>query len=103
MMPAITCHRKVLVLFVLLVCACSAMPAAATEKEIELNRAQILAGSAEPSYVQYAAQGLARYLSDVTGEDVRVRRTAEAPGKTAAVIAIGENCARKFSHQYSLN
>ena len=79
--------------FAIVTCLCSVLPAAAAEREIELNGAQILVGPSEPSYVQYAAQDLAHYLGTVTGENVPVRRTADAAGKTTAVIAVGEEVA----------
>ncbi|MGH9644727.1 MAG: hypothetical protein ACRD3Q_20170 [Terriglobales bacterium] len=85
-------NRKLL-FFALVACACSVLPAAAGEKEIELNGARVLVGASEPSYVQYAAQDLAHYLNGVTGENLPVSRTVEAAGQTTTVIAVGEEVA----------
>jgi hypothetical protein len=84
-------NARFLLGFALVASVCAVLPAAATEREIELNGAHILVGASEPSYVQYAAEDLAHYLSTVTGENVPVRRTVEAA--SSAVIAVGEEVA----------
>lgn len=83
----------------LVACVCSLVPATAAETKIELNGAQILVGASEPSYVQYAAQDLAHFLGTVTGENVPVRKTAEAASNTETVIGVGEEMAEALEVQ----
>jgi hypothetical protein len=68
----------------------AAVEARVAEK-IVLDRAIIVADSAEPSFVQYGVKELAGFLKDVTGNEIRV---VNSPGETNGVrIVVGTQAA----------
>jgi len=86
----IFCRVPVLVFISCLSLPC---PAAAEDNEINLNSAGVLVGSGEPSYVQYASQDLARYLSNLIGHPVPVMSEPEAAARVPVAIAVGAQIA----------
>ncbi len=65
---------------------------AAGQARIPLSDARVLVDAHEPSFVQYAANDLASYLTSVSGRPVPVKTTAGAP-PGATTIALGAGAA----------
>ena len=71
----------------------AALAAAQNNPQISLENSVILVDAGEPSYVQYGAKDLGRYLTEITGRPVLVSASANTGKKATSVIAIGEKMA----------
>jgi hypothetical protein len=67
----------------------SAISFAAGAAEITLTHVAIAVDRSEPSYVHYGAQDLGSYLTELTGQRVRVSSSARRGPGASTVIAIG--------------
>ncbi len=74
--------------------AAALSPCAAAEK-LPLDRAAIVAGEAQPSYLQHAVAELADYLRYAGGAEVPV--VAAAPADARTVIAIGPEAGQRIA------
>ena len=72
-----------------------------TSKKVTLDAAAILVDSSEPSYVQYGANDLAAYLTEISGQSTPVMANAKAVSRAKTVIAIGEKAARVMGDDLS--
>ncbi|HEX4485046.1 MAG TPA: hypothetical protein VH088_02195 [Terriglobales bacterium] len=63
-------------------------------QKISLDNTTVLVDATEASYVQYGAQDLATYLTEITGTKVNVADSTKVASKAGTVIAIGEKMTR---------
>lgn len=85
--------RCELLMFLVLVAWPLVSSAETSPKRISLIDSIVLVDVDEPSYVQFAARDLARYLSQLTNRTVPVSATASDAGKHMQAIAIGQRMA----------
>ena len=87
-------HFRFHFLVLWLLVASSCLAGAESASRVSLDGAVILIDSSEPSYVQYGANDLGKYLTEINGKATVVVANAKAVSKAKTVIAIGEKAAR---------
>src|SRR2546430_16437862 len=82
-----------LTLFCGLICTAVSRPAAAESSppvaRISLENVVILVDKTEPSYLQFGAKDLASYLSEISGQQIKVENSADAAKKAKSILVIG--------------
>jgi hypothetical protein len=80
-------------------CLLAEEPRRTSAEKISLSSSVVVVDPAEPSFVQYAAQDVARYLGDLTGTPVAVAPKFDAGNKDQTVFAIGNRVAESMGVQ----
>ncbi|HSS96428.1 MAG TPA: hypothetical protein VLK33_05345 [Terriglobales bacterium] len=86
-------HFRFHFLVLCLLAASTLLAGAESAQRVSLDGAVIVIDSSEPSYVQYGANDLGKYLTEINGKATSVVANAKAVGKARTVIAIGEKAA----------